>query len=420
MCIEPLSSAMETIINNQILNYLMENGLIPEQQYGFVPGKDAGTIACLKDAVGKWILNAEKGKYTVITSFDLTAAFPTLSTEIVMNKMKLLGIKQNTIDWFKDYLDYRILSTKVGDEISDKIKTHNQISEGSPISSTLFLIQVCDINEHLEYSTSNQFADDEVQSYSHKSLETALKHAELDANTTVQYFKNNKFSIQPSKTALLIIRPKRKYKNTSKCEIIVDGKKIKEKNNFKMLGMQIDQRLNFEDHCSKVISKSRRILAAIKRLSPYISVESATKILKSCLIGKVMYGGIFYLSKTKLRRQIEIIVMKAVRIITQTKLKDRIRNDNLRDSLKVTSIERLYKRQILHEMVKWEKKRDLFFQSVSSKTRGSTYNQLRPIGTKLNTKNSFLSNMQLLWNEYNHLINQKLNKKFKFQIRYII
>ena len=133
-----------------------------------------------------------------------------------------------------------------------------------------------------------------------------------------------------------------------------------------------------------------------------------------------MYGGIFYLSKTKLRRQIEIIVMKAVRIITQTKLKDRIRNDNLRDSLKVTSIERLYKRQILHEMVKWEKKRDLFFQSVSSKTRGSTYNQLRPIGTKLNTKNSFLSNMQLLWNEYNHLINEKLDKKVKFQIRDII
>ena len=95
----------------------------------------------------------------------------------------------------------------------------------------------------------------------------------------------------------MIIRPKRKYKNTSKCEIIVDGKKIKEKNNFKMLGMQIDQRLNFEDHCSKVISKSRRILAAIKRLSPYISVESATKILKSCLIGKAMYGGIFYLNK---------------------------------------------------------------------------------------------------------------------------
>ena len=106
------------------------------------------------------------------------------STEIVMNKMKLLEMKQNTIDWFKDYLDYRILSTKLGDEISDKIKTDNQISEVSPISSTLFLIQVCDINEHLKSSTSNQFAEDQVQSNSHKSLQTALKHAEIDANTT--------------------------------------------------------------------------------------------------------------------------------------------------------------------------------------------------------------------------------------------
>ena len=55
-----------------------------------------------------------------------------------------------------------------------------------------------------------------------------------------------------------------------------------------MLGMMIDDRLSFEEHYNKVISKSRRILAAIKRLAPYITVESATKILKSCLIGKVM------------------------------------------------------------------------------------------------------------------------------------
>ena len=63
--------------------------------------------------------------------------------------------------------------------------------------------------------------------------------------------------------------------------------------------------------------------------------------------------------------------MKAVRIITKTKLKDKIKNEVLRESLKLDSIETLYKRQILQEMIKWDKKRHLFFQSVNEKTRGS-------------------------------------------------
>ena len=153
--IDPISSAIESIVNSQILDYLMENSLIPDQQYGFVPGEDAGTIACLKDAIGNWIMNAEKGKFTVVTSYDLSAAFPTLNTEIVMKKMKELGIQENTIKWFENYLDFRILTTKVGEEISNQIETFQQISEGSPLSSTLFLIQVCDINQYLKYSPSN-------------------------------------------------------------------------------------------------------------------------------------------------------------------------------------------------------------------------------------------------------------------------
>ena len=65
-----------------------------------------------------------------------------------------------------------------------------------------------------------------------------------------------------------------------KREIIVDNKKIKEGSNFKMLGLIIDFQLKFESHCNKIIAKSRRVLGAIKRLSPLISTKAATKILK--------------------------------------------------------------------------------------------------------------------------------------------
>ena len=67
---------------------------------------------------------------------------------------------------------------------------------------------------------------------------------------------------------MIIIRPKRVYKDHIKREIIVDGKVIKEGSNLKMLGLLIDFQLTFENHCNQVISKSRRVQGVIKRLSP--------------------------------------------------------------------------------------------------------------------------------------------------------
>ena len=138
--IDPISSAIEAVINKQLLEYLVENQFIPNQQYGFKPGKDVGTYACLKDAIADWIKNRENNKTTVITNFDISATFPTLDVDIVLKKVELLGVIEGTVNWFRSYLNFRVLQTRVGDAKSDKITTYNQVSEGSQFSSILFLI----------------------------------------------------------------------------------------------------------------------------------------------------------------------------------------------------------------------------------------------------------------------------------------
>ena len=91
---------MESIVNQQILKYMIENEIIPKQQFAFITGEDVGTIGCLKSAISKWLINIEKGLYTIITSFELAAAFPTLSTPLVMKKMKIYGVDNNSLKWF--------------------------------------------------------------------------------------------------------------------------------------------------------------------------------------------------------------------------------------------------------------------------------------------------------------------------------
>ena len=87
-------------------------------------------MACLKTAISKWLLNIDKGLYTVITSFDLASAFSTLSIPLVLKKMKIYGVDNNSLKWFESYLNYKIVTTKIGNATSERIETINQMSEG--------------------------------------------------------------------------------------------------------------------------------------------------------------------------------------------------------------------------------------------------------------------------------------------------
>ena len=122
--------------------------------------------------------------------------------------MKVLGVVPASIKFFSSYLDFRTIATKVGESRSKTIKIYKQVSEGSPLSSTLFLLMICDINSYLKFAESSSFADDQCQTVCGTDLADTLRRAEIDSNNTVEYFKINKFAIQASKTSMIVIRPK--------------------------------------------------------------------------------------------------------------------------------------------------------------------------------------------------------------------
>lgn len=53
--VDPISIAMECIVNSQLLEYLVENKFIPDEQYAFRPGTDVGINACLNTTIATWI-----------------------------------------------------------------------------------------------------------------------------------------------------------------------------------------------------------------------------------------------------------------------------------------------------------------------------------------------------------------------------
>ena len=97
------------------------------------------------------------------------------------------------------------------------------------------------------------FADDTTLGDSDKDLETLIKRFVGKLKVLLEWCDVNKLDINWSKTFFMFVTNKR---IKLPMEIIVDSKtvdiKVKVVNSFKLLGVTIDNKLTFSEHCSNI------------------------------------------------------------------------------------------------------------------------------------------------------------------------
>ena len=67
---------------------------------------------CLGDLTDKITTGFEESLFTRMILIDLQKAFDTINLQILIKKMKYLGVSKNVIAWFKSYLSEREFKIK--------------------------------------------------------------------------------------------------------------------------------------------------------------------------------------------------------------------------------------------------------------------------------------------------------------------
>ena len=160
--------------------------------------------------------------------------------EILEKKFKALGFTHNTIAWFKSFSESRNIETVLNGVKSDKIEMRRELSEGSSLSATLYLIATIDVNEYTKYSYNKGFMDDFVITSAIKDLKVALENAQEDFQNMIKYFTINKMAIKTDKTALMVIKPNNIAVKPVKIKI--DDEVTCQQESIKMLGEVFDEK----------------------------------------------------------------------------------------------------------------------------------------------------------------------------------
>ena len=188
------------------------------------------------------------------------------------------------------------------------------VPQGSILGPILFNIFINDLLLWIENAELHNFADDNTISCTENSLEELTKSLTTESEKAVKWFKENMMIVNPDKFQAIIIDRKNQCNNPT--TININGIEINSENSVKLLGLEIDSKLNFDKHITQLCKKSACQLNALCRLNPLLNIDQRNVLVNSFIYANFNYCPLVwhFCSKASMKK-IEKIQYRALQFL---------------------------------------------------------------------------------------------------------
>ena len=406
-----LSKIIESLIRDQLLAFLIDEGLLAYQQHGFRPGRSCETQ--LLEVLDDWTSNIENGTPTDVIYLDFRKAFDSVPHQRLLLKLRSYGVDGKLLSWIEDFLSERRQRVVVNGRASGWIPVDSGVPQRSVLGPLLFLLCINDLPDGLQCSV-RMFADDS-KIFSSVQNDADFTMLQSDIDQAVAWSDRWQMPFNEKCEVLQI-----GYR-TSRHEYSMRGKKLSLTYQEKDLGVVIDSELKFKQQAALAVSKANQILAVIRRSFCKIDVITLPILFKALVRPHLEYGNVIWGPFTRGEQQlVERVQRRATKLVPE--LRDTPYPERLR-KLKLPSL--YYRRrrgdmvkvfQLIHGLICIDSSHLLEIRT-ESRTRGHPFKLVMPIATTRPRRNSFGVRVVKDWNELPHevVMSNTLNQ-FKARI----
>ena len=155
-----LSKVLEKVVLHQLRGHLLANNLSETFQSAY--RAPHSTETALLDVTNCLLGSADEGRVSILTLFDLSAAFDTLDHSILLTRLHdMFGLSGKAFEWFSSYLSDRFQSVSVNGRVSSQKKLHYGVPRGSVLGPILFTLYAQPLSDIFQRKCNHhKFADD--------------------------------------------------------------------------------------------------------------------------------------------------------------------------------------------------------------------------------------------------------------------
>ena len=245
---------------------------------------------------------------------DLSKGFDCIPHDLLIAKLHAYGFSQKTVTFIYSYLKRRKQKVKVNNFLSDFLTLLLGVPKGSISGPVLFNIFLNDLLSTLKLSDLFNFVDDNSISTTADNIDHLLLTLKHESELAVKWFKDNQMIVNPDKFQAMILQNPRNSKNYEPVKLEIGSTKIETKNVVKLLGIIIDNKLNFEERMSELYKKASMQLNSISCLHRFMGKEQKEALINSFIFSNFNYCPlVWHFCSCKSSQKIEKIQLRCLR-----------------------------------------------------------------------------------------------------------
>ena len=279
-----INKLFEKLIVSRIDSFIERNNILCDSQFGFRRGKDTEQATLkLLDCVTKVL---QEGSLGAIMFLDFSRAFDTVDHATLLYKLDRYGIRGVALDLISSYLSNRKQCVYLNGAYSNKLDVSIGVPQGGCLSPLLFLLYTNDINFLDRNLKLTLFADDSTYTCSNACLVALADEINNYLNLILDWSHSNKLCLNIQKTKCLTFGHNRNLIP----RIQLGGIPVETVDNYKYLGINLDNKFNYHFHLNVLKSKLASLNLLAVRSKDFLTLKSGLTFYNSLVQSAVCYG----------------------------------------------------------------------------------------------------------------------------------
>ena len=278
-----ISKIFEGILIDQLKVYF--EGVLSPHLSGFRKGYNCQSV--LLNFVEKCKVNLDNNQVYGALLTDLSKAFDCLPHCLLLSKLNAYGVDVTACKLIASYFKERKQRVSICNNKSSWLELSKGAPQGSlfgPFAFNLFINDLLHIISNMEIADLFNYADDNSVACHDVNYEGVCKKLEKVSNIMLKWFTDNYMQANPSKFQLILFGSE--HLDSS---VVVDDIVIKAERCVKLLGVNIDCTLGFNEHINETCKKAGRKLNVLGRLCKTLNVQDKLKLYQAFILSQFNY-----------------------------------------------------------------------------------------------------------------------------------